>query len=364
MIPNSCLQLPGVNICSRVSPGRVTIFREAPGLRPSSRREGRQIFADELTRLADRDGDARLAAIAARVSAPLTVGVRGRRGVGVSTVQAAVVGSGLGLADVCDVTVVVIAEVLKPEDRAVLADLSRAGRPTIVVLNKADLAGSGPGGPVATARRRADCLQELAGVPVVPMVALLSRTVLGEHLVEALRLLVAEPADLTSADAFVAGPHRVPRAVRAELLQRLDRFGIAHATLALSRGTDPGSLPGLLRALSEVDRVVAAIDTAAASVRYRRVRWALAELRAVGGPMVGRFLAADETVVAVMAAAVDVVQAAGLRVDPGADRDAHLRRARYWRRYRDGPVSTLHRSCGDDIMRGSLRLLGAASKGR
>ena len=333
-------------------------------MRPSPRREGRQIFADELTRLADRDGDARLAEISARVSAPLTVGVRGRRGVGVSAVEGAVAGSGLGIADAGDVTVVVIAEVLKPEDQAVLAELSQAGRPTIVVLNKADLAGSGPGGPVATAHLRANRLQQLAGVPVVPMVALLSRAVLSERLVDALRVLAAEPADLTSADAFLAGPHRVPRAVRAELLQRLDRFGIAHTTLALSRGAAAGSLPGLLRRLSEIDRVVAAVDTAAASVRYRRVRWALAELRAVGGPVVGRFLAADETVIAVMAAAVDVVQAAGLTVDPGADRDAHLCRARHWRRYRDGPVSALHRSCGDDIMRGSLRLLGAAGKGR
>ncbi|MEV0669538.1 hypothetical protein [Mycobacterium sp. NPDC050441] len=281
-----------------------------------------------------------------------------------STVEGAVAGAGLQIADTGDVTVVVIAEVLKPEDEAVLAELARAGRPAIVVLNKSDLAGSGPGGPVATAHHRAGRLQKLAGVPVVPMVALLSRTVLSERLVDALRLLAAEPADLNSADAFVAGPHRVERAVRAELLQRLDRFGIAHTTLALSRGAAAQSLPGLLRRLSEVDRVVGAIDTAAASVWYRRVRWALAELRAVGGPSVGRFLAADETVIAVMAAAVDVVQADGLTVDPGADRDAHLCRARHWQRYRDGPVNALHRSCGDDIVRGSLRLLGAAGKGR
>lgn len=333
-------------------------------MRPSPRREGRQIFADELTRLADRDGDARLAEISARVSAPISVDVRGRRGVGVSTVASALAGAGREIADAGDVTVVVIAEVLKPEDEVVLAELARAGRPTIVVLNKADLAGSGPGGPVATAHHRAGRLQQLAGVPVVPMVALLSRAVLSERLVGALRLLAAEPADLTSADAFVAGPHRVERAVRAELLRRLDRFGIAHTTLALSRGAAAESLPGLLRRLSEVDGVVTAIDVAAATVRYRRVRWALAELRVVGGPAVGRFLAADETVIAVMAAAVDVVQAGGLTVDPGADRDAHLCRARHWRRYRDGPVNALHRSCGDDIVRGSLRLLGAADKGR
>lgn len=333
-------------------------------MRPSPRREGRQIFADELTRFADRDGDARLAEIVARVTAPLTVGVRGRRGVGVSTVEDALAGAGLEIAESGDVTVVVIAEVLKPEDEALLAALNRAGRPTLVVLNKADLAGSGPGGPIATARHRSRRLQELAGVPVTPMIALLSRSVLPEPLVDALRLLAAEPADLTSVDAFVSVPHRVDGPVRAELLNRLDRFGIAHTTLALSRGATAESLPKLLRRLSGVDRVVADIDTAAASVRYQRVRWALAELRAVGGPAVGRFLAADETVIALMAAAVDVVQADGLTVDPGAGRDAHLCRARHWRRYRDGPVNALHRSCGDDIVRGSLRLLGAAGKER
>lgn len=184
-------------------------------MRPPPRREGRQIFADELTRFADRDGDARLAEIVARVTAPLTVGVRGRRGVGVSTVEDALAGAGLEIAESGDVTVVVTAEVLKPEDEALLAELNRAGRPTLVVLNKADLAGSGPGGPIATARHRSRRLQELAGVPVTPMIALLSRPVLPEPLVEALRLLAAEPADLSSVDAFVSVPHRVDGPVRA-----------------------------------------------------------------------------------------------------------------------------------------------------
>lgn len=336
-------------------------------VRTPSHQEGRQIFADELTRFADRDGDARLARIGAQVSAPLGVRVCGRRGTGVGTVATALAAAGLVIADPADpsdpaapadVTVVVIAEVLKPEDKDLIAELTRAGRPTLVVLNKADLAGSGPGGPVATAHRRAGRLQELAGVPVVPMVALLAVAEAPPHLTAALRTLATEPADLTSTDAFVAGTHRVSPALRAELLERLDRFGIAHATLALSRGADDAELPGRWRRLSEVDRVVAAVAAAAAPVRYRRVRWALAELQAVGGPEVGRFLAADDTVIAVMAAAVDVVSAEGMTVDPGTDRDAHLNRARYWRRYRDGPVNALHRSCGDDIVRGSLRLAG------
>ena len=339
-------------------------FREAPGCARHHAGRAAEIFADELARFAARDSDARVAEIGARLAAPLTVAVRGRRRVGVSTVAAALTGTGLEIADTCDVAVLVIAEVLKPEDEALLAELTGAGRPAIVVLNKADLAGSGPGGPIAVAHHRAGRLQELAGVPVVPMVALLSRVVLPDHLVDALRLLAADPAPLNSADAFVTDPHRVAPDVRAELLERLDRFGVAHAMLSLSRGVSAERLPELLRRLSEVEQVVAAVDTAAASVRYQRVRRALAELRAVGGRAVERFLAADDTVIAVMSAAVDVVQAEGLTVDAGADRAAHLCRARHWRRYRDGPVNALHRSCGDDIVRGSLRLLGVADKGQ
>lgn len=293
------------------------------------------------------------------MSAPVAVDVRGRRGVGTSTVARALADAGLQITGTGEIAVVVIAEVLKPEDRALLTELSRAGQPAVVVFNKADLAGSSPGGPMATAQRRARRLQDMAGVPVVPMVALLASVGLTAPEVAALRVLAGEPADLTSADAFVAAPHGVPAEVRAGLLRRLDRFGIAHATVALSRGADAGSLPGVLRGLSHVDRVLTAIDAAAAPVRYRRVRWALAELRAVGGEEVGRFLAADDTVLAVMAAAVDVVQADGLTVEAGTRRDDHLCRARRWRRYRDGPVNALHRRCADDIVRGSLRMLDA-----
>ena len=69
-------------------------------------------------------------------------------------------------------------------------------------------------------------------------------------------------------------------------------------------------------------------------------------------------LSTDATVLAVMSAAVDVVEAVGVQVDRGDDAAAHLRRAVHWRHYSRGPVSALHRSCGADIARGSLRLLG------
>lgn len=321
--------------------------------------EGRHIFADELACFADRAGGSRLAQISARVSAPVRIAVRGRPGVGAATVADALAAAGVVVSDAGQVVVLVIAEVCKPEDLAVLAELRRAGIPVLIVFNKADLAGSGPGGPMATAQRRTAELRALTGYPVVPMVALLAAVTLPAELVTALRTLAAQPADLTSADAFVAGTHPVPRAVRAQLLAALDRFGVAHASLALSRGVDADELPGLLRRRSGVEDVLAALHEVSAPVRYQRVRGALAELRALGGDEVGRFLAADDTVVAVMAAAVDVVQAHGLVVDPGTHPDAHVRRARHWRNYGRGPVDALHRSCSADIVRGSLRLLGA-----
>ena len=79
-----------------------------------------------------------------------------------------------------------------------------------------------------------------------------------------------------------------------------------------------------------------------------------------GDDRLTELLSTDETVLAVMAAAVDVVEASGVRVDPGDDAASHLRRAVHWRRYSRGPVDALHRSCGADISRGSLRLLRRA----
>jgi hypothetical protein len=131
--------------------------------------------------------------------------------------------------------------------------------------------------------------------------------------------------------------------------------------VAIGEGADAAVLPALLHRLSQIDRVVAHIEAAGAPVRYRRVRTAMTELQTVavqsGDHGLTEFLSADETVLAVMAAAVDVVEASGVRVDTGDDAGSHLRRAVHWRRYSRGPVDTLHRSCGADICRGSLRLL-------
>ncbi len=248
--------------------------------------------------------------------------------------------------EAADVAVLVVAEAVKPEDSA-------AGDSTLMVLNKADLLGGMAG------ERAAQC-RALTGVPTVPMAALLADVTLDDEAVAALRALSAEPADLSSTDAFVQCPHRLPREVRARLLERLDRFGIATAVAALGRGVAPEALPAVLRKVSGVDDVVAAVHIVAAPARYRRVRSAVAELQAlaVHSERVAEFLASDDAVVAVMAAAVDVVEAAGLDVDRGDGPAAHLRRAVHWRRYSRGPVDALHRTCGADIARGSLRLVG------
>ncbi len=123
-------------------------------------------------------------------------------------------------------------------------------------------------------------------------------------------------------------------------------------------------MSAVLRRASQIDRVVEHIEAAGAPVRYRRVRSAITELNSLamqsGDEGLAEFLSTDETVLAVMAAAVDVVEAAGVTVDRGDDAAAHLRRAVHWRRYSRGPVDALHRSCGADIARGSLRLLGRA----
>ena len=191
------------------------------------------------------------------------------------------------------------------------------------MLNKADLAGFGAGGPIAVADRRAAEYQALTGARTLPMVGLLATATLDEELIGALRLLTAEPADLTSTDEFLSADHRLPRAVRARLLDTLDLFGIAHGVLALRQGADAAALPAVLRRLSQVDRVLAQLAATGAEVRYRRVRSALVQLRTLaarGRPALAEFLAGDEAVIAVMAAAVDVVQAAGLTVDPDDDR--------------------------------------------
>jgi hypothetical protein len=318
-------------------------------------------FDEHLTRFAETASMPQLSPIIARLRRPIGVAVAGRAGVGRDTVAAALRDHGVTIAAdaaAADVQVLVIAEALKPEERAMAA----TDRPTLIVLNKADLTGSRSGGALPNAHRRAADVQRRTGTPTVAMVGLLAATTaLDDDLVAALRTLVSTAADLGSVDAFARGEHPVGRDVRTRLLERLDRFGIAHAVLAMARGADPTTLPTLLQRLSNVDAVLARLSAAAAPVRYRRLRVALAEMHSLAVQLDDEgllgLLNSDTTVLATMSAAVDVVEADGIRVDPGDHPDAHRRRAVQWRRYGRGPVDALHRNCSADIIRGSLRLL-------
>jgi hypothetical protein len=288
------------------------------------------------------------------VGLPVRVKVAGRTGCGERTVTRVLRGAGVVIADPhapADLDIYVLAETLKPEDRRALTE---SALPVVAVLNKADLAGFGGEGPVAAATARCRRLRDLTGVPFYPLaglaaVAAVDDTVVDDDLVDALRALTTDPADLGSTDRFTATAHRLPQAIRQRLLTQLDLFGIAHGVLALRDSADRAGLVAALRRASAVDGLLAGIEAAAAPVRYRRLTEA----------QVAEFSAAGEVAqqVAVrMAAAIDVVRAAGMTVDDGVTAAAHLRRAITWQRYSRGPVSRLHRCCGADIARGSLRL--------
>ncbi|AFM15014.1 hypothetical protein Mycch_0188 [Mycolicibacterium chubuense NBB4] len=325
------------------------------------------IFSTFFATLADYAATARnprAAAVGRRFRVPVRVAVRGRPGVGRAAVAAALSAAGVGVTsdtEGADVHVVVIAEVLKPEDDAAVR---AASAPTLLVLNKADLAGAGPGGPLPAASRQAADIAATVGLPVVPMIAHLATVSLGEQDIAALRVLVTAPAAMTSVDAFVECDHPLPAETRRRLLDALDRFGLAHAVLAVADGAPPETVAGALHALSGAGDVVEALAAVAAPVRYRRVRAALQELEVLAGHSrddgLWDFLTSDEVVLAVMGAAVEVVEASGAIVDRGDSPQAHLRRAQHWERCARGPVTALGQRCAADIARGSLRLLGAS----
>ncbi len=346
--------------------------------------QGHQIFVDELARFAAGHADPRVTAIAERTAAPLRVVVRGRRGVGRGTVTRALdrAGAASGIrvtssARDADAVVYVVTEVVKPEDTDAIA---AAGRPVLAVLNKADLAGSlsgrGGDGPIGAARTRCAALSVLVGVPMEPMIGLLAVATLDDldgALWAALRTLAADPRGAACLDGsfaeFLAADNPVPTDLRLRLLDTLDLFGIALGVAALRRGRPVLQVRALLRRISGVDAVLAKVSVVGAEVRYQRVLRAVAELEALAisgdqsGESISGFLSRDDTVVARMAAAVDLAEAAGLDVGPvDLDRDpaAHLPRAVRWQRYSRASVSDLHRACGADIARGSLRLWSQA----
>jgi hypothetical protein len=286
----------------------------------------------------------------------LRVAVSGRRGVGRSTVAHALRIAGdlrttitLSAPTVSDVDVYVLADVIKPEDRAAIA---AAGRPVLAVLNKADLVattGSGrhPLGPTVAARTRCAQLSARAELSVAPVVGLLAVAALGE--------LVDDT--MWAALRMLAAGRSVDEQVRCRLLDTLDEFGVAQATAAIRGGATRADVGALLRSLSCIDEVIDKIEALGAQARYQRMLDAVTELEtlAVTDRRIGDFLTCDDSVIARMVAAVEVVEAAGLEVDRRDTAAAHLGRAVHWQRYRRGPVSGAHRACGADIVRGSLR---------
>jgi hypothetical protein len=324
---------------------------------------GHSIVAEKLARLAADLNDPSIDAIAARSVGAPTVRVAGRAGVGRKSVAHALAGCGVAVADSGDVDVHVIAEVLKPEDEAAVA-ASAAHRPTLIVLNKADLSAFARGGPMVAARQRCARYRAMTGVTTVPMVAHLAGLQVDDETLASLRTLATTPWRPGPADDFVASPHRLPSDDRARLLATLDLYGIAQAVAAVRAGADRTVLRRVLTSCSGVDRVVVALAPLVAEAGYRRILRARADLSAaaIADKRVAEFLSDDETVVACMAAAVDVVETAGVPVDPGDDAEAHLSRAAHWHRYRNGPVNPVHRACADDIARGSLRLWHAAAR--
>ena len=274
--------------------------------------------------------------------------VTGRRGVGRSTVAHALTCSGFAVtapAD-ADVHVHVLAEVVKPEDRAAI---DAAGRPVLAVLNKADLIattapGRHPDGPTSSARSRCAQLCARAGFRIEPLVGILAVAALDDASWQGLR--------------DVAGGHGVDAAVRGQLTDTLDVFGTRQAIAAIRRGATRGEVGALLRGLSGIDALVDKIGRLGGQIRYQRLLDAVAELEtmAITDRRISDFLAHDDTVVARMMAAFQAVEAVGMSVDRGDTAAAHLRRAVHWQRYRRAPVSGTERACSADIVRGSLRL--------
>lgn len=322
--------------------------------------QGGQAFVDEVTRFAAEMANPQVAAIvegAEGIVAPLRVAVCGRRGVGRRTVTNALkcVGTTITSDRAADLVVYVIAEVAKPEDATAVAAVMQ---PVLVVLNKSDLTG----------RAAATAVSTRLAAPVEPMAALLAVAALDNRLDgplwAALQELAAEPADLSRAERFVTGAHPVPRRVRQQLCDTLDLPGITHALAAVRQGRPAAQVRTLLRRLSGIDAVARRVSAVGAAVGYQRLLDTVARLEAlaVSDGRISDFLSCDDTVVARMAAAVEVVEAAGLALDAldTADAPTRLRQAARWQHYSRGPVAAVHHACGTDIARGLLRLWSRA----
>ena len=167
--------------------------------------------------------------------------------------------------------------------------------------------------------------QALTGVPTVPMVGLLAAADAGRR----------TDRRAAHADRRACRPDvdrrvpvgRAPLSARCATCDCWTPWTSSASPTASSRcgeGADAAALPARA-APAQPGRPRPRHSSAAtgAEVRYRRVRSALVRLRALaaqsGRPALAEFLSGDDAVIAVMAAAVDVVQAAGLTVDHDDD---------------------------------------------
>ncbi len=187
-------------------------------------------FVTELSGYAERARQPALSPIIEGLRRPIAVRIVGRPGVGGRTVAAALRGGGCaggghpagrGRAR----------HRRNRETRGLPNGRRASTRPLLTVLNKADLLG-------AAAADRAARVRRLTGAPTVPMSALHAVADLDAAQIAALRVLAADPADLSSVEAFCAGPHVLGAGTRAGLLAALDLSGIAELTSAIRSGED------------------------------------------------------------------------------------------------------------------------------
>ena len=270
-----------------------------------------------------------------------------------------------------DVIVYVTAEVIKPEDADAIA---AARQPLLAVLNKADLAGSLSGrtgdGPIAAARTRCLELSERVGVPVEPMIGLLAVAALDgldDAAWAALQVLAAHPSGAESLDGSI---RRLPGGEKPGACRRAAALA-GHPGPVRHRagnrrgppGQDAGAGPSLAaadqlrgrRRQQGVGRSAPKCATSGCSTPSRNWRhWPSAATRLASGS------AGSSPTTTPWSRGWPPrwtwPRRPGWTSGGATIRPDTCRGRRGGSATAAGPVSDLHRACGADIARGSLRL--------
>ncbi len=178
--------------------------------------------------------------------------------------------------------------------------------PVVVVLAKADTIEN----PGDIAERMSKSL----GTPVLPLMSTIAASVASgrPRTFDALRPVAHTVTDdmLLTPDRFLAADIAVSQGDRAELVEQIESFGIGVVAAALTenRVADDAILRSLLTRRSGIEDVVRAVRRAVDGVRVGRegrLLHRLSELAAhdpVGNADIERYLASDESVVAIMRA--------------------------------------------------------------